>query len=122
MSKKIMKVVAWTSLALSVAPYAVLAQGTPTPPITRISELTGNQGFICKFFNFLFGLLIILAIIFALVAAFRYLTAAGDPEKVKGASGTLLYAAIAVVVALIAKGVPFITANFFGANLICGCF
>lgn len=107
-----MKAAAWTALALSVAPYAALAQTPPPSPINTITELTSKTGVICRFFNFLFALLIILAVIFGLVAAFRYLTAAGDPEKVKGASSTLLYAAIAVVVALIAKAIPFIATSF----------
>jgi len=36
--------------------------------------------------------------------AFKYLTAGGDPEKVKSAGSTLLYAAVAVIVALDREG------------------
>ena len=66
--------------------------------------------------NWIFWLLIVLTIIFVLIAAFKYLTAGGDPEKVKSAGSTLLYAAIAVVVALIAKGLPLIVSSFIGGN------
>lgn len=93
----------------------------PNSPISNVSSLTGTGGLFCTIVNWLFYLLIIAAIIFVLVAAFRYLTAGGDPEKVKAAGNTLLYAAIAVVVALIAKGLPYIVTTFFGSTVINAC-
>ncbi|MGC9598844.1 MAG: hypothetical protein ABSE18_00450 [Minisyncoccia bacterium] len=86
----------------------------PTSPITGISQISGSSGLLCTIINWLFYLLIILAIIFVFVAAFKYLTAGGDPEKVKSAGSTLLYAVIAVVIALIAKGIPLIVSSFLG--------
>jgi len=46
------------------------------------------------------------------LSAFGYLTAAGDPEKVKTASHRLLYAVIAVAVGLMAYGIPALVNNF----------
>ena len=57
------------------------------------------------------------SIIFTLGAAFKYLTAAGDPEKVRSAGQSLLYVIIAIVVALIAKGFPLIISSFIGGGL-----
>lgn len=88
----------------------------PNSPISSVSALTGATGLFCVIINWLFYLLLVAAVVFVLIAAFRYLTAAGDPEKVKAAGNTLLYAAIAVVVALIAKGIPFIAATFVGGT------
>jgi uncharacterized membrane protein len=85
--------------------------------INSIGQITGNSGIICVIINWIFWLLIVFTIIFVLYAAFLYLTAAGDPEKVKAASHTLLYAAVAVVVALIAKGLPMIVSGFIGGGL-----
>jgi formate-dependent nitrite reductase membrane component NrfD len=68
----------------------------------------------------MFTFLIVLAIVFVLVAAFKYLTAAGDPEKVKSASHTLIYAAVAVVIAILAKGVPLIIGSLFNVTFT-GC-
>ena len=67
--------------------------------------------------NWLFGLLIILAVIFVLVAAFKYLTSGGDPEKVKSANHSLIYAAVAVAVAILAKGIPYLVASFLGTTV-----
>ncbi len=88
----------------------------PSSPITSISNLTGTTGLFCVIINWLFYLLLVAAVVFVLIAAFRYLTAAGDPEKVKAAGNTLLYAAIAVVVALLAKGIPIIASTFVGGT------
>jgi uncharacterized membrane protein len=85
--------------------------------INSINQITGSAGIICVIINWIFWLLIVLTIIFVLYAAFLYLTAGGDPERVKSASHTLLYAAVAVIVALIAKGLPLIVSGFIGGGL-----
>jgi len=92
------------------------------PPVTAPSNINNiNQilsaANICTIINWVFWFIIIFAIIFTLIAAFRYLTAAGDPEKVKRAGATLLYVVIAVVVALIAKGLPLLVSSFIGGGL-----
>jgi threonine/homoserine/homoserine lactone efflux protein len=53
----------------------------------------------------IFTLLMIAAIAFILYAAFKYLTAMGDAAKVQEAHRALLWAAVAIAVALIATGV-----------------
>ena len=80
-------------------------------------DLSGFQNFICTVVvNWLFTFLILLVVVFVLIAAFKYLTAAGDPEKVKAASSSLIYAGVAVVVALLARGLPILVGNLFGAG------
>ena len=51
-----------------------------------------------------------------MVAAYKYLTAGGDPEKVKSASNILIYAAIAIVVALFARGLPTLIYSLVGGG------
>lgn len=51
------------------------------------------------------GILIAVSVLFVIFAAYLYLTSAGDAEKVKSASSYILYAVIAVVVALAARGI-----------------
>lgn len=46
----------------------------------------------------------VIAILFILLAAFSYLFAAGDAEKVATAKNRLIYAAVAIAVALLAVG------------------
>lgn len=124
MTKKLIKLAAPASaVALAALPYLALAQvNVPNSPINSINSIIGSNGLICKAFGYLFALLIIVAVIFVVVAAFKYLTAAGDPEKVKGANHQLIYAAIAIAVALIARAVPLIVGSFIGASTgIGGC-
>ena len=106
-------------LLTTLLPYAALAQPNIAP--TPISTLQGVIDKICVAVNWIFTFLIIIAIVFVLIAAFKYLTAAGDPEKVKGASTSLVYAAVAVAVGILAKGIPLIVGSFFGGGVAPGC-
>ena len=52
--------------------------------------------------KYFFGLLIIIAVIFLVLAAIGYTTAAGDPEKIKAAHEKVKYALIGIVVGVLA--------------------
>ena len=109
------------SLAL---PAFVFAQQGPPPsnvPQGNITSLQSILNLLCVVFAWAFWFLIVLAVIFVIIAAFKYLTAAGDPEKVKSAGNTLLYAAVAIGVALLARAVPLVVAGFLGANGLSSC-
>ena len=58
--------------------------------------------------NWIFTILIILAVIMFLLAAFNYLTSAGNDEKIKKAHKMLVWAAVGLAVAFLAKGLIFI--------------
>ncbi|MEK7608120.1 MAG: hypothetical protein AAB495_00890 [Patescibacteria group bacterium] len=75
----------------------------PTSPIKTVEDLEGAMD---KIFGLAFWLLTVVAIFLVLFAGFKYLTASGDPEKMKQANRQLLFSAIAIAIALIAKGVP----------------
>lgn len=55
-----------------------------------------------------FGLLIVLASVFIVYAAFEFLTSAGDAEKVKRAKNLILYAVISIAVAFLARTIVYI--------------
>ena len=125
LAKEVAPVAALVLLPI-VASAAVTGPGgvqgsTAVPNQTSITSLQDILNSVCTIFGWLFVFLIALAIIFVVVAAFKYLTAGGDPEKVKTAGGVLLYAAIAVGVALLARAIPLIVANFLGATLPASC-
>jgi len=77
-----------------VIPVLAFAQAVPSPvppiqgnvPQGNITSLQGVLNLFCIIFSWAFYFLIALAVIFVLVAAFKYLTAGGDPEKVKAAA------------------------------------
>jgi membrane-associated HD superfamily phosphohydrolase len=98
-----------------VMPLLALAQvgGAPT---ARITNITGVLCAINTVVNWLFFILIAVAVVFVIIAAFKYLTAGGDPEKVKSANHTLIYVVVAIVVAIIAKAIPLLVGSFFNIS------
>ena len=122
-----------TSFAKDFGPYvlsfalpaAALAQNVPPPqapgqtnvPQGTINSLGSVLQTVCTVFGWAFYFLLAFAVLLVIVAAFKYLTAGGDAEKVKSAGNTLLYAAVAVGVALLARAVPLVVGSFLGTSL-----
>lgn len=67
--------------------------------------------------TWLFTIFLIVAVIFVILAAFKYLTSGGDPEKVKEASRNLVFAAVAIAVALLSISVRFLVQDFLGTKV-----
>lgn len=114
-------------LALAL-PAMAFAQQYPTPPVpssvpqaNSITSLSSVLNLFCIVFGWAFYFLIVLAVIFIIVAGFKYLTAAGDPEKVKSAGTMLIYTAVAIGVALLARAVPLVIGSFLGAGAVTSC-
>lgn len=102
-------------------PALALAQTPPAVPTSPVANVAGVGTVLCTIFGWAFYFLVILTIIFVVFAAFRYLLAAGDPEKVKSAGHILIYAAVAIVVALVAKALPAIVATLVGSSIAASC-
>jgi hypothetical protein len=66
--------------------------------------------------DWLFTFLLILAVIFIILAAFSYLTSGGSEEKVKSAHQKVIFAIVAIAVAMLAKGVQFVVAELLGVE------
>jgi phosphoglycerol transferase MdoB-like AlkP superfamily enzyme len=62
--------------------------------------------------RYAYTIFFIVAVIFILVAAFNFLTAKDNPEKIKGARSQILWAAVAIAIALISVGVARIIQEF----------
>ena len=96
--------------------YAAFTVPSPSGISSLPTTITGTvdvQDFLCIGLDWMFWVLIVLSIAMFLVGAYRYTTSQGEPEKVHTANKTLLYAAIAVAVALIAGGMPLIIDTLF---------
>ena len=119
MNKHWNKLALGASLALVALPALVFAITIQGPPgnITKIEDLLDK---ICSVVNIMFTVLIIVAVVMVMYAAFLYLTAQGDPEKVKSANHTIIYAAIAIAVGIFSKGIPIMVATFLG-GVFNGC-
>ena len=105
------------ALTLSTLPFMgianVHAAQAVTPNITDIHGIYSLVEKIAKWFQAFF---FILAAIFIIMAAFSYLTSAGDDDRLKRAKSQLIYAVVAIVVALLAFVMVTILKNLMGAG------
>jgi len=85
--------------SLLIVPLGILAAytGTTVPSVELDIALD-------RIMKFAFWLLIAVAVIFLIFAGLTFVTAQGDPEKIKKARDYVLYALIGVVVGVLAKG------------------
>lgn len=99
MSNKIKKITFGLILTvLTVIPAISSAAALPKKTATDVYEAINNIG------NLLYQLLMAAAVISLIWAAFNFLTAQGDPEKIKSARNFVIYALIGVLVATLSIG------------------
>ncbi|MBI1975021.1 MAG: hypothetical protein HYS57_01520 [Parcubacteria group bacterium] len=106
--KKVTLGLALVTLNLLPLAGALAIETIPPPPVTDVEGFINILRFGA---NLLFTVLMVLAVIFILIAAFHYLLAFGSPERVKAASNMLIYAIVAIAVALLSQGVRLIVQN-----------
>jgi len=99
--------VLWTTVAWLSPTVVVFAA---TAPISNYSDLIRVINNVSKW---LYGILLALAALFVILAAYRFLNAAGDPKALETAKRQILYAIIAVVVAMLSKTLIGLVSSFF---------
>ena len=111
------------AFGIGISLYATVAgaQQTQTLPTNLISTPQAVTAIFCNILLWMFWGLIVLGIAMFLVGGYTYATSAGDTEKVSKATKTLTYAAIALVVGLIARGIPTLIGSFIGAGGVTVC-
>lgn len=102
----------------SLTTVASAQSNTPSAPITTVQQLVD---LICKLFGYMFFAAVALSMVMGIYAAFTYMTAQGDSEKVSKASKTLTYVAIGIGVALLAKALPTLVADLLGGDALTSC-
>jgi hypothetical protein len=115
--KKLFLVLLTLGLLAGAAP--AFAQGNLQGPPPGITSFQGFIDVFDRIIQWLFIVLMILAVIFIILAAFSYLTAGGEEEKVKSAHQKIIYAVVAIAVAFLARGVQYVVSELlFGTNQI----
>lgn len=102
------KILSFGLLALMLALPAMAYQGLPDPGVETVDQLIDK---IYKVFDVVFAILIIFAVGFIIYAAFTYITAKGEADKVQTANQMIIYAAVGVLIAIFAKAIPTVVAN-----------
>jgi len=118
--KHIIRTIAPTAVILLPSfVFAAIAGVTPIPtPVTTFLQLVNVLESLA---NIIFTLLMIAAVIAILYAAFNYLTAGGDTNKVSTANNMVLYAALAIAVGVLAKGIPIVVRTVMCPASPTGC-
>ena len=109
------KFVAFLTTVATVTPVVALAA---TLPVDCSGLITFISTTLAKTLAAFIGAI---AVIMLLVAAFQFLTAGDDTEKVKNARHTITWAIIGMVVALISFNIPTILGSFLGGSLPTAC-
>ncbi len=113
MKKKILAISAIAFVAFM--PLAAMAIDIPTTtPPPGIRSFEGVLGIFDTVIRWLFTILLVVAVLMIIWAAFAYLTSGGDEEKVKAAHQRIIYAVVAIAVAFLAQGVSFVVAQLLG--------
>lgn len=105
--------------ALSAVPFLASAQFTGTPP-TEPPIVGNTYGGVIDIFKtvsgWMLGILIALAVVFLIYAAFLYLTSGGEQESLTKAKNYLVYAIIAIGVGLLARGLVILAGTLFAGG------
>jgi len=102
------------SFALNPA-LATIASSTNRPPET-IRRGTEVQAAIENVAGFMFNIFTALAVIFVIFAGFLYLTASGNTTQLDRAKNVLIYAIVAIVLALVAGGIVTLIESIIGVK------
>lgn len=68
--------------------------------------------------NWVFFIFIAISILFVILAGLQFITAGGDAKAVTEARQKLMYAAVGIGVALIARGLPVVISNILGGTAV----
>ncbi len=99
------------SLIIFSSPLLVLADNPLELDIPGIEGKEGLYKAVANIARAMFILLMLLTVIFVLYSSYLFLMAGGDADSIKKAKNILIYAAVAVVVALFAGGFAAIITN-----------
>jgi len=104
MNKKILGIMSAVAIAGMFA-MPVLAQDiTVSPQAPPAYTATEALGIITTVINYAFGFLLAVAVLMLILAAYLFVTAGGDPEKVGKANKMLMYALIGIAIAVVVRG------------------
>ena len=103
--------------------YIILALALPLlvnaeerQPTTNITTPEKVISLINKAGGWFYSALIALAVIFIIYAAFKFLTAGGDEKNIETAKQQLIYAIVALAVAMLATGIVKVLKQFLGVT------
>jgi hypothetical protein len=118
MKKNLLKL-ALAGLLIAPALAAAQVPGVDMPGITppSWSDPPNVMEVLDRIVDSLFAILLVVAAIAITVAAYYFVTASGEPDKVKKARDFVIYALVGVLLAFLAKGLIYLVANIVGVQV-----
>jgi len=110
MSKKIIGLISLVAvMGLVLAPAFALA-GTARPTVTLSPSPTAPpsltvEKIMSNIISYLYGFIIVVVVLMAMISAYMFVTAGGNPEQVTKARNWLMYALIGLAIAVLARGI-----------------
>ena len=115
MKKIILAISILTLFSFALVSFATNTSTDITAPDVKLT-LFGTTGILNKAVNWVFGLVIFVAVIMLIWAGFTYVTSAGNAEKMKTALNSVIYALIGIAIAILAKGFVYMICQFVGGT------
>lgn len=113
-----MKKILLASVLFSFLVFPVVGLAGLVAPAEGIPEtITGAAdiiNIIDNLANWLFAILLAIAMVFIILAAFQFLTSGGDPARVTSARQSLMYALVGIAIAFLARGLVFLVRFVLG--------
>ena len=108
---KINKIISAVVLSsVLIVPAIGLAQDYEVPNVDVMNALNSIA-------NWIFSILLLVAVIFIILGAFNFITAGGDSEKLGKARNNIFYALIGIAVAFLAKGLIVLVGRIMGYDV-----
>lgn len=94
-----------------------VAAGEGAPAAIPLTVRTGTEflALIEGIVNWIFVFVMVFAVIFIVLAGLQFITAGGEPQQVTQARSKLLWAAVGIIVAVLARGAVVAIRNLIGA-------
>jgi hypothetical protein len=109
-----------TLIALSAPLVFAEAAGIPDSPIKPPKALSTSASSVtklaCTGLQWIFTGAIVFSIVLILLAAIEYMRSSGEPAKVTSATNKLIWVAVGVAVAILARTLPLLIGGIFGVT------
>jgi len=87
------------SFATATRPSVTLSPSPTQPPALEVNDIMEN------IISYMYGFIIVVVVLMAMISAYMFVTAGGNPEQVTKARNWLMYALIGLAIAVLARGV-----------------
>lgn len=111
--QKVITTILLSLVLMGVSGQVALAQFERSPISIPRGPQSGLEvlGILVNITNWIFTIFLMIAVIFLILAAFRFVFSGGNPDAVSQARVSIIFIIIGITVAVLARGIPGVIAN-----------